>query len=196
MSKEDVNNIEDEISLKELIFKLIEWYRFLLSKWKVILIAGIIGGVLGLTYTLIKKPIYVAETTFVLEEGESSGGLGQYAGLASMVGIDLGGGGGGVFEGDNILELYKSRRMIEKTLLTKDTFNNKLDLIINRYIQYNKLKAKWEDSPDLLNISFEIPKNQFTIKHDSIINKLVRNYSDCTFVTRNSVFLLVFCLSF
>lgn len=174
MSKEDVNNIEDEISLKELIFKLIEWYRFLLSKWKVILIAGIIGGVLGLTYTLIKKPIYVAETTFVLEEGESSGGLGQYAGLASMVGIDLGGGGGGIFKGDNILQLYKSRRMIQETLLSIDTFNGKQQSLIERFIEFNEFKEAWSNKPDLKNITFG-NSQKFTRTQDSIIGKFVEN---------------------
>lgn len=175
MEAQEYNNLpNDEISLKELILKLKEWWKFLLSKWVIILIAGAIGAVLGLTFAIFKKPVYTAETTFVLEEGESGGGLGQYAGLASMVGIDLGGGGGGgVFEGDNILELYKSRRMIEKTLLTKDTFYNKEIILIDRYIEFNNLKSKWKGNPLLLNLNFNIPKNKFSLQHDSVINTLV-----------------------
>jgi hypothetical protein len=58
-----------------------------------------------------------------------------------MVGIDLGGGGGGIFQGDNIMELYRSRTMIEKTLLSQ--FNNKSnELIIERYIKFKNLKKK------------------------------------------------------
>jgi hypothetical protein len=173
--QEKHNQVSDEISLKELILKLQEWWKFLLSKWKTILIAGILGGALGLTYAIIKKPIYTAEATFVLEEGESVGGLGQFAGLASVVGIDLGGGGGGVFEGDNILELYKSRKMIEKTLLSKDTFNNKIDLLVNRYIEFNDLRDDWKDK--IKTINFNIPKNEFTLQHDSLINQLVKEFN-------------------
>ena len=33
----------DEISLKELILKMKEWFAFLKSKWKFIFLAGIIG---------------------------------------------------------------------------------------------------------------------------------------------------------
>jgi hypothetical protein len=174
MEAQENNNLpNDEISLKELILKLQEWWKFLLSKWKTILIAGILGGLLGLTYAIIKKPIYTAETTFVLEEGESGGGLGQYAGLASMVGIDLGGGdGGGIFKGDNILELYKSRRMIQETLLTKDTFENKQQLLIERYIEFNELRKGWEDKPQLKNIKFDNPSN-FTRTQDSILGKFI-----------------------
>jgi hypothetical protein len=177
MSQEQMNHTEDEISLKDLILKIKEWFKFLLSKWKTILLAGILGGALGLTYAFFKKPVYTAETTFVLEEGESGGGLGQYAGLASIVGIDLGGSGGGVFQGDNILELYRSRKMLEKTLLSKDTFNNKLETLINRYIEYNNLREKWNDKPQLQNISFNIPKNKFTVHHDSIINQIVKDFN-------------------
>ena len=38
----------DEISLKELIDKGKEWWHYLLSQWKIILLAGIIGAALGL----------------------------------------------------------------------------------------------------------------------------------------------------
>jgi hypothetical protein len=173
MEAQENNNLpNDEISLKELILKLQEWWKFLLTKWLIILFAGIIGGALGLTYAIIKKPIYTAETTFVLEEGESGGGLGQYAGLASMVGIDLGGGGGGIFKGDNILQLYKSRRMISETLLTKDTFQNKQQLLIDRYIEFNELRKGWEDKPQLKNIKFDNPSN-FTRTQDSVLGKFV-----------------------
>jgi hypothetical protein len=169
----DTNAIkDDEISLKELFIKLQEWWKYLWSKWVIILIAGLIGGALGLAYSLIKKPVYTAETTFVLEDGESGGGLGQYAGLASMVGIDMGGGGGGIFKGDNILELYKSRRMIQETLLAKDTFNGKQQSLIQRYIEFNKLRESWNDKPNLKNIQFSNPSN-FNRAQDSIIVKLV-----------------------
>jgi uncharacterized protein involved in exopolysaccharide biosynthesis len=170
MSQEQMNHTEDEISLKDLILKIKNWYHFLLSKWKTILIAGILGGALGLTYAFFKKPVYTAETTFVLEEGESGGGLGQYAGLASMVGVDLGGSGGGIFKGDNILELYKSRRMIQETLLAKDTFNGKQQLLIERYIEFNKLREGWDEKTDLKGIQFNDPQN-FTRTQDSVIGK-------------------------
>jgi hypothetical protein len=162
----------DEISLKELILKLKEWWGYLWSKWLTILIAGIIGGALGLTYAFIKKPVYTAETTFVLEDGESGGGLGQYAGIASMMGIDLGSGGGGIFKGDNILQLYKSRRMIQETLLAIDTFDGKQQSLIERYIEFNKLREGWEEKPKLKNIHFNNPAN-FTRTQDSVIGKFV-----------------------
>ena len=52
----------DEITLKELLLKTKEWFTFLLSKWKTIVLAGSIGAVLGLGYSFYKKPIYNLRT--------------------------------------------------------------------------------------------------------------------------------------
>ena len=61
----------DEISLKELILKMKEWFAFLKSKWKTILLAGVIGGLIGLTIAWFKKPTYKATLTFAMEEAVS-----------------------------------------------------------------------------------------------------------------------------
>lgn len=165
---------EDEISVKELVFKLKEWWSYLVSKWWIILVAGIVGASLGLVYSLSNSQIYTAEITFVLEEGEGVGvgGFSQYAGIASMAGVDLGGGGGGIFQGDNIIELYKSRRMIQETLLAKDTFQGKEQLVIDRYIEFNNLREEWDEIPSLRNIQFD-NSEKFTRNHDSIVGVFV-----------------------
>lgn len=179
-SKGNTMSNTQEISLKELILKMKGWYRLLLSKWPIILIYGILGGILGLTYAWFKKPVYTAATTFVLEEGDKGGGLGQYAGLASMVGIDLGSDGGGIFQGDNILELYKSRNMIEKTLLTEITYQGKKQLLIDHYINFNNLRENWAKIPELRNIKFNPSQEISSRLQDSIIgtvvNEINKNY--------------------
>ena len=163
---------EDEISLKDLILKMKEWWRFLLSKWVIILIAGIIGGGLGLTYVWLKKPVYKAQLSFALQDEKAGGGLSSAMGLASQFGIDLGGGGaGGEFSGDNLLELMKSRSMVEKALLTADTINGKRETLAEFYINFNKLREGWKGKPELENIHF-LPgadRSKFTLKQDSIL---------------------------
>jgi len=144
----------DEISLKDLFLKLREWWRYLLSKWIFIAVFGILGAALGLVYAFVKKPVYTATTTFVLEDEKSGASLGNLAGLASMAGVDLGGSGGGIFQGDNILQLYKSRMMLEKTLLTPVDIDGKKVLLVERYIQINKLWDKWRKETDILKLNF------------------------------------------
>jgi len=166
----------NEISLKELILKIQEWWRYLLSRWLIILVFGLIGGVLGFYYAYSKKPVYIATTTFVLEEGDKAMGIGGgLGGLASMAGIDLGGGGGGIFQGDNILQLYKSRKMIEKTLFTNVNIGGKSQLLINYFIQFNKLHDNWKKEQKLRNVSFDeqtFLSGKFTRMQDSIITSI------------------------
>lgn len=172
---------EEEGSLKDLILSFWNWIKYFLSKWYIISLFGIIGAVLGFIYASIKKPIYTATTSFVLETGTKSGSLGAYAGIAASFGIDLGGAGGGLFEGENILELYMSRNMISSTLLSESIFDGKKQLLIDRYIDFNNLKKSWKKNPELKNIHFRadnIYANQRQqLLHDSIIGQIAKRIS-------------------
>jgi len=166
----------DEISLKRIVLNIQEWSRYLVSRWVIIVLFAVLGGAIGLMYSYLKKPVYIASTTFVLEEGVSGGSLGQYAGIASMIGIDIGADGGGIFEGDNIIELYKSRSMIEKALLSTIEYKGETQLLIDRYIDFNKLRKKWTDKPALANIQFYRKQDQpFTRLQDSVLSEVVKN---------------------
>lgn len=181
MANESVKNDhikDDEISLKELILKIREWWQYLWSKKWIIIIAGVIGGLLGLGYAFIKKPVYTATTTFVLESGEKAGGLAAYAGVASMMGIDLGG-GGNMFQGDNILDFYKSRKMIEKALFSPiDSVSNQP--LIEKYIEINELRKAWAENDELKNLQFKVGDFELGKRdrlRDSIVGNIVEAIS-------------------
>lgn len=174
VSNKPYQESQESISLKDLAGKFKEWYRYLLSNKKILILAVFSGCVAGGIYGL-KKPFYTAECTFVLEEPGGTA-LGQYAGLASMVGVDMGRGGSGIFQGDNIIELYKSRSMIRETLLSNGVFaNDSAQLLIDRYIAVNGLREKWLKKDGLKDISFNIPVVNFSVKHDSLISEIVRD---------------------
>jgi hypothetical protein len=160
----------DQITVKQTILKIKSLNRYLKSKWKIILLITVIGAISGILYATFKKPVYTAELTFVLDEGNTNGNglLSQYSSLASMAGLDVNG-SSGLFEGDNIIQLYKSKLMLEKTLLTKVPFNGKDELLIDRYIESNNLRKGWDNNPKLRGISFDTLKNKFTVTHDSLI---------------------------
>ncbi len=154
-SQQDHKNIDsDEISLREIILKIRDSWRYLSSRWFIILTFGLLGAGLGFAYAYFKKPVYTATTTFVLEDEKSGGGLSNLAGLASMAGVDMGGGGGGIFQGDNILGFYKSRTMLEQTLLTPVEIAGRKQLLIDRYIDFNGLRTGWAEKPSLANLEF------------------------------------------
>ena len=171
--------VQDEISLKELIEKGKEWFSYLLSQWKIIVLAGFVGAVLGVTYSMMKKPIYTATLTFALEDEKPGGGLGGALGLASSFGFDLGGSGGSIFSGSNLTQLFKSRKMVEQTLLTPVTVNDKTISLAEMYIQNAKWREAWEEEPKFENIQFLPNSNRkyFTRVHDSIFGKIYDDLS-------------------
>lgn len=166
------NNSED-LSLKEIILSSVEMCRYLITKWIIIFVFSSFGAIIGFIKAKYSKPIYTATTTFVLEEGDKANGLGSYAGLASMAGINLGG-GGGIFQGDNILILYRSRSMIEKALLTKVNYEGKDQLLVDCYIDFNKLREQWSEKPELRKIQFNTLKSNFSRLQDSVLGTIVQ----------------------
>ena len=175
----DQNNIQqidnDEISLKELLQKIKEWYLFLLTKWKLIIAVAFIGGIIGFTYAYFQKPIYKASLTFAMEDEKGGGGgLSGALGLASSLGIDLGSSGGGAFAGANLIELMKSRKLVEKTLLSPITVNGKTQSLADYYLEINEAKKGWEEKPLLKDISFPVnaDRSKFTLQQDSILNNI------------------------
>lgn len=166
---------DNQFTLKEVIQNLGEWFAYFLSKWKILIAAGILGMVLGALVSKFKKPVFHAETSFVLEEGDS-GGIGQMSGLASLVGVNLGslGGTSGLFQGDNIMELYRSDRMLGETLLKPFSENQ---LLIDRFVEFEELDKKWASKVDITAMDFSIPRDQYSVSQDSVVkevSKLIR----------------------
>lgn len=95
------------------------------------------------------------------------------SGLASLVGVNLGslGGTSGLFQGDNIMELYRSDRMIGETLLSP--FDDSLRLI-DRYIKFEELDLKWSSKVDFSSMDFTLPRQQFTVSQDSVVKEVSR----------------------
>lgn len=173
-SNADINT-KNEISLKEIIVTLKDNIKYLKTNWKIIVAIGLLSSVLALGYAFFKKPQYIATCNFVLEDTKGSG-MGQYAGLASLAGINLGGSSSeGIFEGDNIFALYQSRLMIERTLLTKANFNGKNQLLIDKYIDFNDLRESFQKDDKLKHISFSGNPDNFNRQQDSIIKSIITN---------------------
>jgi uncharacterized protein involved in exopolysaccharide biosynthesis len=201
----------DEISLKELIQKIQEWIAYLKTQWKLIIGIAALGGIIGFVYASFQKPNYLATTTFVLEEDKGGGGLGGAMGLASSFGFDIGGGGGGLFTSSNIIELMKSRLVVEKTLLNPVQVSGMEISLADYYIQINELRKGWAKKPTLANINFPVnaDRSKFSLEQDSILqtisvgltkNNLVIAQKDkkvsiisLTVKTENQLFSKLFC---
>jgi hypothetical protein len=160
--------MSEEITVKQLIYSIHGVFNHLLSKWKMIVVAGVLGGALGLSYSLLSKKIYEAELTFALEE--KSGGLGGYAAIASQFGIDLGKGGeSSAFVGENIVELFKSRLIIENALLNEVSFSDGRDLLVNRFL---KMTTDEDALQEVLFDQKQLNREGFTRAQDSVLYKV------------------------
>ena len=130
---------------------------YLLSQIKLFLVMIVAGLIIGLGYYFWQKPQYIGKASFILEE--KSGGMGGgLSGLASQFGFDIGSltGSAGLFAGDNILDILKSRTIIEKVLLTKidSTKGSTGNTLADSYLEWSKLKQKWSDDKQLTTLNF------------------------------------------
>ncbi|APU95262.1 hypothetical protein BV902_02060 [Sphingobacterium sp. B29] len=171
----DRKNNEEVISFRDLLLGFKGWMRYILSKWYFFIIAVLIGGSIGYFYAKSQKPTYTASTTFVLESGEGGGNSGgQIAGLAALAGVNLGSSGGDIFQGDNLFELYKSRKMIEATLLLPSPSDSSM-LIWDRYLTMIDARKRWKaQQPALLELDLKktVPA-QLIRSRDSLLQKAV-----------------------
>jgi uncharacterized protein involved in exopolysaccharide biosynthesis len=136
------------IKYPELKAVIQRFLNYFISQYKIILLITIITSAIGLIYGKLQPSTYKATSTFIVEDKSGKGG-GGLSGLASQFGIDVGGltgGGAGLFDGDNILEIIKSRSIIEKVLLTKieEPVSSKGQTIADYYIQVEDLQSKFE----------------------------------------------------
>lgn len=154
---EKVNSRSGEVSLKDLILSLKRWFRYLFSKWKIIVAFACLGVALGAALYFRAKPAYVAESYFVLDEGnKSSGGL-----KIEMLG--LGGNDEGLFQTDNIIWLYSSRLMLERTLLSEVDTTGKKVLLLNWFLKESGVDKQLKKDKWLKNVVFN-----GTLSHDSL----------------------------
>lgn len=151
------------IVLGDVIESIKRFFSYLRSQSKLIALCGLVGLVLPLIYRALQKPAYAASTTFILEEKSATGG--GLAGIASQVGLDLGslGSGSSLFTGDNILDIIKSRVIIEKVLLTPVSGNSGKTLA-DLYLEFSGMGEKLP-AP----VSFASPSVAHTVYQDSVL---------------------------
>ena len=164
----------ESFSLLNLINSIKDWFTYLLSNLKGIVIITSILLSLVLLFNFIKSPVHYARTSFVLDSESSSNSIGDIASLASLAGINASSfiDASSLFQIDNIQELYRSNSMIKQTLLTDSDFGNERSLLIDRLASNEKIDKKW----DKLNVDFSTynSKSNNLRVHDSILNEVVK----------------------
>jgi hypothetical protein len=167
-------NSEEYYSLNNIIGFTRDIYRHFLKKWWLFLITVFIGAGLGLTYSYLQKPKYEAVCTFILEENQGS--VGGLSSIASQFGFDLAGlnGGGSIFAGDNILDILKSRNIIQNVLLSKvdSTKGGESESLADLFLDFNGWKKNWAKENEFkdINLSNYRSGTTLSLKQDSVLN--------------------------
>lgn len=178
-----------KLKVDDVLTELQAFLVFLFSKKKLFFVCIILGLITAFIYSIFQQPKFEAKASFILEE--KTGGVGAgLSGLASQFGFDVGSltGSVGLFAGDNILEIIKSRTIIEKVLLTKVDSSesikqqtNNSETLADVYLQCSKLKQKWSNKEGLSSINFSSVSNEKPNSRlqDSVLlviyNKIIKN---------------------
>lgn len=145
---QSTQNQDDEIDLAEF------WHAIWAGKFTIIIIS-LIFAVASVFFALSKPNIYKASAILAPASSEGgAGGLGalagQFGGLASMAGINLGGGGGD--KTALAIEILKSRSFIEAfitkhdllvTLMATKNWDMTSDTLIVNEELYDQVNKKW-----------------------------------------------------
>lgn len=162
---------KEEISLVELYIRLRETLSFLWQQKIAIVLIGIIGGSIGLTYAFYTPVKYNAKLSFIVDQ-QSSSGISAFSGLASNFGFSSLGVENGLYENQvNLISYFKSRSVIEEALLSKipGSVNNFAD----EFAQLTGLK----DNERLKGIDFNKVEN-FSIREDSLLYEMYQSILD------------------
>lgn len=178
-SNQETDNTIHDTEEESFTFRslLLNWQESVFSALrfrKILALAAIAGGLLGVGYAWIRHNTYTAKLTFVVEESKGSGGSIASA-LAGQFGFDVGSlsGTSGVLAGDNVLELLKSHSLIKKTLLTPYADSSTVS-IADRYAEIYNWKEKWKKSSEVgKQVDFPVNQKQFSRLEDSLLQKII-----------------------
>lgn len=171
--------IEDRISFREVILKLQSWIGYLLKNWIPIFIGGFIISASFFAYEKLSAPVYTARTTFVLDVAGSSD-FGELSSIAGLGEVDFGNNAESsvIFRTDNIVELYRSDKMLMETFYAQPTINGVTERLITRLARFKGYEDQWRDEEGLEDLTFEIPREEFTVSHDSIALEIIEDFRD------------------
>jgi hypothetical protein len=151
-----MNEYNDQIPVSKLKSSLKAYFAYLVSKKNVITFVSIGFAILSLTYAFIKKPVYIAKTSFIINEFDKGVGSSLLS-LAGQIGISTG--SGISLNDDKITFLIGSRRVMAGALLKEQqTEDGSKVILVNRFISYYKLKDAWKN--DTCMVGFEDVKNK------------------------------------
>ena len=129
----DQNETKNEEEITDVLVVLLKFYYKFKNKWKIVILFGVIGALIGGFIGFNKKPVYPTNSSIIIERSSSSR-LSSYLSIAKSFGFGDNS-SGGLLTPENFTEVGKSKRIVYSTLLSEVQINGKKDLLINHYIR-------------------------------------------------------------
>lgn len=175
-----MSNSQD-IKLTEIVFQLEKLIKIVLRKWKLLMVVGFVGGVLGFVYASFQSPSYISKLSFMLNDKES----GIPSSLSSLAGLAGLSGGGASTNDDRIVFMSTSRNILSKALLEKEIINGKNDILINHYIEINQMKDGFSNDTALNGFEKfvnEVPE-KLTYQENKVMDLVLKGFNDNNMIT-------------
>lgn len=142
---------EQEMTLRDLLFKIRDFYLELRQNWKIVLLCVALSLAGFLVNAFLTPPKFPAQLTFMVRE-DSKSGLGSVAGILGQFGF--GGGNSSEYNLDKIIELAKSRHILQAALFDSATLDGKRDYLANHVIEIYNFREKWRKDTLLRDFRF------------------------------------------
>lgn len=166
---------KNTISMADIINKTKEIISYIWSKKLIVIIAGVLGAVLGLVSALTQKVDYTATYKFTIESNSNASAGG---GLLSLIGLGSSD-GASAFSGNNLMELIQSRTMVENALLAPVCINGDSMTVIEYKFVCDSIRERCktykpkEDAETVSVCEIEYPlgqkRNTFSRAQDSLL---------------------------
>jgi hypothetical protein len=165
-----MNLAPEQVSLKSFLLSLAAYIQELRRHWLLLGFLLVLGAGLGLGYAALQKDTYPAELSFMVREQNN----GNLAGLNSVLG-QLGMLNPSTSQENpfKVLELARSRSILQGVLLQKGELNAQNDFWGNHLMRTYDLQKKWAKDPFLANFSFQ-QKNIESPASSKAVQKLCR----------------------
>lgn len=132
--------IEGKTTLGSYMYSLLRAFGQVRKKWKTLMLFTLTGAILGLGWGILHPEKFQARMLIAVEDDDSNG----WQNLLSQFGIDVGGNNpGGIFKGESLVRLFKTRSRVEDMLLKEVPFlDGQTTTIANRLLAKSNLRKK------------------------------------------------------
>ncbi len=151
----------DEINIGDLFTKIGEYGRYLLRKWWVILIVGLVFSMAFRYYKKVMKEKYTSYVDFAVKGGEGST-------TSSNTSYGFGISTGAEFTNEFFLGIIQSRRLIKEALVQKEFIDGNSDAMCKHYIDMYPRWSGKKKIKDFLLVSTNI--DSLSRYEDSVLN--------------------------